>query len=95
MHQCASVRAQRQAAALAAQFVRALRRYCAVERDAHARVRARIERQLRVGTLRRLRTLRGLSDAAVKPDATAEELRVAVESGPGPVFAQAVSRLSM
>ncbi|KZV96577.1 t-SNARE [Exidia glandulosa HHB12029] len=63
-----------QIGALGRQFVAALRTYCVVERDAHVKVRARIERQLRV----------------IKPDATPEQVHDAVESGPGPIFSQAL-----
>ncbi|KNZ53615.1 hypothetical protein VP01_3186g1 [Puccinia sorghi] len=67
-----------QLAALKKRFIETVQRYAEVEQAARRSMRARIERQVRI----------------VKPDASAEEVRVAVEdqvNGGGAVFQQALA----
>lgn len=63
-----------------AKFVEAIQNYQVVERDYRAKSKQRVERQFKI----------------VKPDATPEEIRAAVndDSGNNQVFSQAVGRLA-
>jgi syntaxin 1B/2/3 len=74
-------------------FLEAIEDYQREEQDSRLRSRQRVERQLKIGKPRnRFVNVLQFTFTLVKPDATPEELAVAVDGGGQQVFAQAVSK---
>lgn len=74
-------------------FLEAIEDYQREEQDSRLRSRQRVERQLKIGKPRnRFVNLLQFTYTLVKPDATPEEVAVAVDGGGQQVFADAVSK---
>jgi len=74
-------------------FLEAIQNYQREEQDSRSRSRQRVERQLKIGKPRnRFVNLLQFTCTLVKPDATPEEVAVAVDGGGQQIFAEAVSK---
>jgi syntaxin 1B/2/3 len=74
-------------------FLEVIEDYQREEQDSRLKARQRVERQLKIGKPRnRFVNLLQFTFTLVKPDATPEEVAVAVDGGGQQVFAEAVSK---